>query len=617
MGLSAYCVVTSLTVFVLRVEGARWMNVDEAVSRSIRHLELMNEKRSILDTTPGEVINIEQETDLIESDAVNTIEGSKVMRYFETFHGIPVYDSIASIEVDSEHGTYTGQASGQLLQDIHNDVTSVIPTLKKAEALVLAKMYFGGDSNEYSNEKVELVIYPVGHVAALAYKISFIAFRNDNIARRRFFLNANTGKLLKEVNLLPSFQAKTTGGNTKIGKLEYGKSMPFLKVRKTGTNCTLANDKVKVYDLHHGKRLNKGDRPFSFDCNEGISDEGNGAFSPLSDAYFYANRVFKMYEELVHAPAIKEQPIQIWVHYGENAIVAQFSGPMLLFGDGRKDIFYPMVSADVLGHEMTHGFVEEHSDLEYSGQSGAVDESFADVAGEAAEEFIFGSHDFKSGEDISMGYTVRDMCNPETDSRSIDHVNDFNDDLDVHYTSGIFNKAACLLVTSDEFDIFKVFQIFAHANRFYWHPTSNFSGAACGIAKAAYDLGHNTDEIAAAFENVGVEICSMEKYTRTIHTDITIKSLQAKGDEKIVFKFNIRSGKSFLIYTMNGDGDIDVTIDSKRKLRGAAPLYSSDSKGNLEMINVDLKLIRKGYITLKPKKKGMFSGVKFDLRIQH
>ncbi|XP_069103018.1 elastase-like [Argopecten irradians] len=600
----------------LGVHGARWMDVNEAVCRKFSELSLDNERRALSDTTPGEIINIESNTDLIENDVAQTIEGSKVMRYYETFRGIPVYDSMASIEVDSEDGTYTGQASGQLLQDIQNDVTSVDPAFNESNALMLGKLYFGGnDDAEYSDEHVELVIYPIGNTATLAYKVSFIVFEHDNIIRRLFIINANTGSLITTLNLLSSFQVKTTGGNQKIGKLEYGKSMPFLEVRQKNGKCMLASKKVKIFNLEHGKKPKKGDHPFTFDCDKAITDEGNGAFSPLSDAFYYANRVFKMYDDLVNAPAIKQQPIELWVHYGVNAIVAQFSGPMLMFGDGRKDLFYPMISADVISHELSHGFIEDHSALEYRGQSGAIDESFADIAGEAAEEFIFGKHDFKSGDDISMGYRVREMCAPTSDGRSIDHVRDYTDELDVHYTSGIFNKAACLLARSEDLDILKVFQIFAHANRFYWHPTTNFSSAACGVAKAAYDLGHDSDKVSVAFEKVGIDVCSMDKYTRTLHSDITIRRLQAKGDEKIVFKFNIKTGKSCMVYTLNGDGDVDITVDAKRKLRGAKPLYSSHSKGNLEMINVDFKLIRKGYITLRPKKKGMFSGVKLELRV--
>lgn len=579
-------------------------------------MEMRSGKRSIDATPPGEIIHLDHGTDLVEGEEATTIEGSKVIRYSETYRGIPVYDSIASIGVDKEDGTYTGQASGQLLQDIPHDVTSVTPTLTREEALLLGKILFGGEVTRYSDEKVELIIYPVGHLATLAYEISFIAFEKESISRRMYILDANTGHLLKELNMLSSFHLKSTGGNTKFGKLQFGSSMPYLNVLVKNGKCVLANSNIEVYDLNQSNDIEKGDNPYTFDCSEGVHDMINGAYSPLSDAFFYANRVFDMYDNLVHTPVIRDLPVQLWVHYGKNAIVAQYSGPMLMFGDGLKDYFYPMVSADIIGHEFTHGFVEGHSGLEYSGQSGAVDEAFSDVAGEAAEVFIFGKNDFKSGEAVSMGYHVRDMCDPASDGRSIAHVRDYNDDMDVHYTSGVINKAACLITRSDDFDITTVFQIFAHANRFYWHPTTDYAQAACGIAKAAYDLGYDTEEISVAFETVGITVCSMENYTRTLHSDTTINNLHAKGNERIVFKFKVVEGETLKLYTMNGAGDVDVTVDRKRKLRGANPAYSSKSKGNLEMLKINLKLLNKGYITLAPKNNTMFNGVTFKLRIR-
>ena len=53
-------------------------------------------------------------------------------------------------------------------------------------------------------------------------------------------------------------------------------------------------------------------------------------------------------------------------------------------------IFSPLHrSLDVVGHELTHGVVESHRDLEYPNESGALNEHFADVfgvAGQAVEE---------------------------------------------------------------------------------------------------------------------------------------------------------------------------------------------------------------------------------------
>ena len=40
---------------------------------------------------------------------------------------------------------------------------------------------------------------------------------------------------------------------------------------------------------------------------------------------------------------------------------------------------------DVVGHEMTHGVIEHNSDLFYWGQSGAINESLADIMGEIVD----------------------------------------------------------------------------------------------------------------------------------------------------------------------------------------------------------------------------------------
>ena len=40
---------------------------------------------------------------------------------------------------------------------------------------------------------------------------------------------------------------------------------------------------------------------------------------------------------------------------------------------------------DVVGHEMTHGVISHHADLFYWGQSGAINESLADVMGEIVD----------------------------------------------------------------------------------------------------------------------------------------------------------------------------------------------------------------------------------------
>jgi hypothetical protein len=60
-------------------------------------------------------------------------------------------------------------------------------------------------------------------------------------------------------------------------------------------------------------------------------------------------------------------------HYSSSYENAFWDGSTMSFGDGAST-FYPLVNADVSGHEVSHGFTEQHSNLTYSGQSGGMNE---------------------------------------------------------------------------------------------------------------------------------------------------------------------------------------------------------------------------------------------------
>src|SRR3546814_6207648 len=67
-----------------------------------------------------------------------------------------------------------------------------------------------------------------------------------------------------------------------------------------------------------------------------------------------------------------------------------------------SDLFYPLVSLDVLAHEVSHGFTEQNSNLEYAYQPGGINEAFSDMAGKAAEFFFKGENDFLIGDRKSV-----------------------------------------------------------------------------------------------------------------------------------------------------------------------------------------------------------------------
>jgi Zn-dependent metalloprotease len=176
----------------------------------------------------------------------------------------------------------------------------------------------------------------------------------------------------------------------------------------------------------------------------------------------------------------------------------------MTFGDGGST-FYPLVSLDVSAHEVSHGFTQQHSNLTYAGQSGGINEAYSDIAGEAAEFYMRGSNDFKVGAEILKGSgALRYINNPTLDGASIDNAADYDDGLDVHHSSGVYNRAFYLLATTAGWGTVKAFQVFGRANALYWTADNTFNEAECGVETAATDLGYSTADVTAAFAAVGV-----------------------------------------------------------------------------------------------------------------
>jgi vibriolysin len=210
-----------------------------------------------------------------------------------------------------------------------------------------------------------------------------------------------------------------------------------------------------------------------------------------------------MYSAYTGGKALSFQLI-MRTHYGSSYENAFWNGTNMSFGDGATT-FYPLVSVDVAGHEVSHGFTEQHSNLTYSGQSGGMNEAYSDMGGEATEYYWKGSNDFLVGPEIfKASGALRYMNNPPQDGGSIDNAANYTSSLDVHYSSGVYNKAFYKLATTSGWNTPNAFKVFARANALYWTPSSTFNSGACGVETAATDLGLSAAAVTAAFSTVGV-----------------------------------------------------------------------------------------------------------------
>ena len=255
------------------------------------------------------------------------------------------------------------------------------------------------------------------------------------------------------------------------------------------------------------------------------------------------------------------------VHYQTNYENAFWNGSAMTFGDGATT-FYPLVSLDVSSHEVSHGFTEQNSNLTYSGQSGGMNEAYSDMADEAAEYFSRGSNDWKVGAEIFKGTgALRYMDNPPLDGSSIDNAANFTSSMDVHYSSGVYNKAFYLLATKAGWNTQKAFQVFARANDLYWTASSTFNQGACGVQTAATDLGFTVADVTAAFTSVGVSCAGGGgggggSTGGVLTKGVTVTGIsQPTAGSSVNYTMVVPAGSTNVTFTMSGGtGDADMFV---------------------------------------------------------
>lgn len=526
----------------------------------------------------AELLGMGAETGLELVNTATDPDGTRHYRYRQTFRGIPVFGEhvIVSENADGSPRHLFGHRIDGIAADLGAQAAARIP---RAQALSLARHAAFGNrvaALQVSRERAEQVIFvDDDRKAHLAYVAEFFADAPRGGAPTRPFVvvDARTGAVLRQWEGLATADIGTgPGGNQKTGQYEYGTDFGYLDVSQSGSTCTMNNANVRSVNLNHGT---SGSTAYSYTCPRNTFKQINGAYSPINDAHYFGGVVFDMYQDYIGVAPLTFQ-LQMRVHYSTNYENAFWDGTGMTFGDGAST-FYPLVSLDVSAHEVSHGFTEQNSDLVYSGQPGGINEAFSDMAGEAAEYYMNGSNDFLVGAQIFKGSgALRYMNNPPLDGMSIDSADDYYSGLNVHYSSGVFNKAFYLLATTSGWDTPKAFKTFARANRLYWSSNSDFNDAACGVETAASDLGYNVANVTAAFTAVDVSCDGSgggggDSPGGALTKGVPMTDQHAATGHAVNYTIAVPSGASNLAISISGgSGDADLYVKY-----GSAPTDSS------------------------------------------
>ncbi len=386
-----------------------------------------------------------------------------------------------------------------------------------------------------SDVKAEKIVFvDAGKKAHWAYHISFYAKPSRSSIKPEkpnYIIDAVTGHIYHEwdniqtIKDAPTVQGGGFGGNLKMGELVYDglqKDLAALSMeRSKGGLCTLQNNDVQVYDFNTEQLMSfkcKAVNPKHNEYWDADFDKVNGGYSPANDALSAGIVIKNMYQDWYGIPVLKNRDgsdmmLEMVVHEREYDN-AYWDGHRMTFGDG-ADIFYPLTSLGVGAHEISHGFTQQHSNLEYFEQSGGMNEAFSDMAAQAAELYSYGKNSWQIGPEIfkAPNEALRYMDQPSKDCHgsnpgdwcSIDDESEYYNGLDVHFSSGVYNHFFYALGTTQGWDAKKAFDVMVHANAHYWTPYETFDSGACGVISAAKDLGYSVDDVKSAFDVVKVD----------------------------------------------------------------------------------------------------------------
>jgi bacillolysin len=457
--------------------------------------------------------------------------GMTHVRFNQTVNGVNVEG--AEVVVHFNKNNEVVSANGRINQTVTETAVDTSASLSSDAALKTALSSVAAPEELTYEPTSELVVLPFEGKNHTAYKVN-VNFMGDEPGNWFVFVDAKTGQVIDKYNGLMHADENKTQKGVGIGVHGEHRSLHISQVKEpnAGTKFALADYSheslggIITYDA-------KNDNSSSNDTvHVGNSASFMGDYDrALVDAHYNSEKVYDYFlnEHGRNSLDGKGMAIISRVHYGTNYNNASWNGRWMTYGDG-DGVFMTSLSAglDVAAHEMTHGVITNSANLVYRNQSGALNESFADVFGALVDD-----SDWEMGEDIMApaakadGVTVlRSLSNPNSvivsneQRRSYstnggvypDHMDEFYnmptsvDGGGVHVNSSITNHAAYLI--AQDIGREKLGKIYYRALTVYLTPNSNFSDARQAVVQSAIDLyGEGSAEEAAAnagFDAVGI-----------------------------------------------------------------------------------------------------------------
>lgn len=517
---------------------------------------------------------------------LNTSDGLTHVRFIHFYKNALVFGS--DVVCHFANNTLTN-INGRLRQP----TTEVSYIIEKEVAFSAAKLASGAMSFkwEYPEEEAMLKIWKEDSTATylpegtLVYAPQHLDYQNpltlcyrfeinsvEPLMRKMIYIHAATGVHWAEEDLLHIVDAKGTA-NTKyrgVKSIVSDSSSPTsFRLRESGRGGG-----IETYDMNKGSNYGTA---VDFTDTDNYWNNYNTNFDEIGgDAHFGAEMTYDYYKTNFNRNSFDDNGAKIrsYVHYGSNYVNAFWNGSVMTYGDGNGTSYTPLTSLDICGHEITHAVTTNTAGLIYRNESGALNESFSDIFGNAIEYYADSTQfSWRMGEDIMASKSgLRNMANPKTHRDPSTYKGTYwyggtGDNGGVHTNSGVQNFWFYVLTngatgTNDNGDDYKVDSLgirkaeqIAYRNlTVYLTSSSDYEEARYYAIQSATDLYGDCSGEVQATTNAWYAVGVGDEYDSSkVVAEFEGDSMYCDASEIVQFVNKSVNAKSY--YWDFGDGD--------------------------------------------------------------
>jgi len=382
---------------------------------------------------------------LIVKDVVKDNDGTLHTRYERTYAGLPVLGGDLVVHTPPASlaaGTVSTTFNNKHTVKVASTTAAFAKSAAETKALKTAKALHAKQSKA---DSVRKVIWAGTGTPKLAWETVIGGLQDDGTpSKLHVITDATTGKELHR------YQAVETG----TGNTQYSGTVSL--------STTLSGSTYQLYDTtrggHKTYNLNNGTSGTGTLMTDSDDVWGTGSGSNTqtagADAAYGAQETWDFYKNTFGRSGIKNDGVAAYsrVHYSSAYVNAFWDDSCfcMTYGDGSGGT-HALTSLDVAGHEMSHGVTSNTAGLDYTGESGGLNEATSDIFGTGVEFYAANSSDvgdYLIGEKIDIngdGTPLRYMDKPSKDGSSADSWYSGVGNLDVHYSSGPANHMFYLL----------------------------------------------------------------------------------------------------------------------------------------------------------------------------